>query len=57
VRTFQGLAASLSLLAMTAKGFAYASPVIMRTAAVGCRRLRFAGFRAKRAALADVPFV
>jgi hypothetical protein len=27
-----GVAASLSLLAMTVKGFAYASPVIMRTA-------------------------
>jgi hypothetical protein len=27
-----GIAASLSLLAMTAKGFADASPVIMRTA-------------------------
>jgi hypothetical protein len=29
-----GIAASLSLLAMTAKGFAGASPVIMRTAVI-----------------------
>ena len=43
VRTFQGVAESLSLLAMPAKGFAYASPVIMRTAATPARITQVAG--------------
>jgi hypothetical protein len=39
VRTFMGIAASLALLAMTAKGFADASPGIKRTAALPGRMM------------------